>query len=365
MLWRYKHTLPRMRGFLICYTRGSRIGAKSRTLWTLADAAKDSHLYGIPRRITLTAGGGLAKLYGLILSDTKVHNRERLLSLVKSRPPGTPLVTVSNHVSTLDDPLMWGIRGLPLADSKLCRWALAAEDICFTNAFFSYFFRLGKCIPVTRGAGIYQPHMAEALERLNDGDWLNTFPEGKISQEGGPLRRLKWGTGSLIARAKVSPIVLPIGHSGFEKMIPEQWWRGKRPPIPLWNKKVDIFIGEPMQFDIPTLKQDAFKWARTSAGVSSSDCGSSNADDRNRPSFGSTGFGPHPLPFGARRSSAFLQTAETLDTMRTDGIHAPLLDGPLLDEAAWRWMYTDITEHIWVALSDVTEKARTLNQSRA
>ncbi|KAG0587951.1 hypothetical protein KC19_2G204100 [Ceratodon purpureus] len=149
------------------------------------------------------------------------------------------------------------------------------------------------------------------------------------------------------------------------QMIPEQWWRGKRPPIPLWNKKVDIFIGEPMQFDIPTLKQDAFKWARTSAGVSSSDCGSSNADDRNRPSFGSTGFGPHPLPFGARRSSAFLQTAETLDTMRTDGIHAPLLDGPLLDEAAWRWMYTDITEHIWVALSDVTEKARTLNQSRA
>lgn len=47
---------------------------------------------------------------------------------------------------------------------------------------------------------------------------LHTFPEGKVCQEDAPIRRLKWGTASLIARAPVTPIVLPIVHHGFEKV---------------------------------------------------------------------------------------------------------------------------------------------------
>lgn len=30
----------------------------------------------------------------------------------------------------------------------------------------------GKCIPISRGGGIYQDHMNEALERLSDGAWV-------------------------------------------------------------------------------------------------------------------------------------------------------------------------------------------------
>lgn len=63
-----------MRGILILYAlRGSRVGAAPRTLTTLADAAKDSHLGGIPRRMILTTVGGLTKLYGILLNDTKVR----------------------------------------------------------------------------------------------------------------------------------------------------------------------------------------------------------------------------------------------------------------------------------------------------
>lgn len=39
---------------------------------------------------------------------------------------------------------MWGFKGFPSFDANLGRWVLAAEDICFRNAFYSYIFRLGK-----------------------------------------------------------------------------------------------------------------------------------------------------------------------------------------------------------------------------
>lgn len=51
---------------------------------------------------------------------------------------------------------------------------------------------------------------------------LHTFPEGKVNQEDVPVRRLKWGTASLIVRAPVTPIVLPIFHSGFEKVYRDE-----------------------------------------------------------------------------------------------------------------------------------------------
>lgn len=47
---------------------------------------------------------------------------------------------------------------------------------------------------------------------------LHSFPEGKVAQDHQPIRRLKWGTASLIVRAPVTPIVLPIVHTGFEKV---------------------------------------------------------------------------------------------------------------------------------------------------
>uniref|UniRef100_A0A2N9EQN4 Tafazzin family protein n=1 Tax=Fagus sylvatica TaxID=28930 RepID=A0A2N9EQN4_FAGSY len=180
-------------------------------------AGHAKHMVGIPRKLVFMAVGGFSKAVATLLNSTSVHNADTLIRLVRSRPPGLPLLTVSNHMSTLDDPVMWGFKGFPTSDANLGRWVLAADDICFKNSLLSYFFRLGKCIPITRGGGIYQQHMNEALERLSDGEWLHTFPEGKVSQEDAPIRRLKWGTASLIARAPVTPIVLPIVHHGFEE----------------------------------------------------------------------------------------------------------------------------------------------------
>ena len=54
---------------------------------------------------------------------------------------------------------------------------------------------------------------------LVSNEQLHTFPEGKVSQEDSPITRLKWGTASLIVRAPVTPIVLPIVHHGLEEVI--------------------------------------------------------------------------------------------------------------------------------------------------
>ncbi|CAN6541344.1 unnamed protein product [Malus baccata var. baccata] len=228
-------------------------------------AARSDYMGGIPRKMVITAVGGLAKAVVSLLNSTTVHNADTLLRLVRSRPNGVPLVTVSNHMSTMDDPLLWGFKGFPSTDANLARWVLAAEDICFKNTVFSYFFRLGKCIPITRGGGIYQEHMNEALERLSEGSWLHTFPEGKVYQEDAPIRRLKWGAASLIARAPVTPIVLPIVHTGFEQVMPEKFYRGKRPPLPLWNKRIKIIVGEPMELDLPEMRRMATSLSRNTS----------------------------------------------------------------------------------------------------
>ncbi|KAJ7298370.1 hypothetical protein O6H91_Y001600 [Diphasiastrum complanatum] len=241
----------------------------------------------------------------------------------------------------LDDPLMWGFRGFPISNPKLSRWILTAEDICFTNPIYSYFFRLGKCIPITRGAGIYQPQMNEALDRMNDGEWLHTFPEGKVYQGPEPIRRLKWGVGSLIARAAVPTIVLPIAHSGFENVMPENYMFRRRPLLPLGWKKISIVVGEPIQFDVAGLKQAAKSIAVDSfcsqLPLTPSNFGTNLLNDSHDGTF--------------KRFSKFVETFHTAE--RKEAV--------VLDKTQLKWVYRQITEQIQVVLQELSSKARTLN----
>ncbi|KAK1263283.1 N-acylphosphatidylethanolamine synthase [Acorus gramineus] len=302
-------------------------------------AGRATHLGGVPRAATVAAAGAFAKVVTCLLNTTTVHNPETLLRLVRSRPPGRPLLTVSNHMSTdlfnfygilnewwfgfalvwiaqsrLDDPLMWGFKGFPTMDARLARWVLAAEDICFKNTVLSYFFRLGKCIPITRGGGIYQDNMNDALDILSDGGWLHTFPEGKVSQGNGPIRRLKWGTASLIARAPITPTVLPIVHCGFEKVMPEKFLFGRRPPLPVCGKKIQIVIGEPIEFDLQKLAQTAKTMGRNS-----------------------------------------LCQSKGWPTIPSHG----------LDEAAQRWLYTHISEKIQTMMEKLRNLGATIKNIKA
>lgn len=63
-------------------------------------AGRGTHLGGVPRKAVIAAVGAFAKVVASLLNSTSVHNADTLLRLVRFRPPGVPLITVSNHIST-------------------------------------------------------------------------------------------------------------------------------------------------------------------------------------------------------------------------------------------------------------------------
>jgi len=192
--------------------------------------------------------GSLARLT-FRFSKVNVHNNAVFMEKVMNRPPKESLLTICNHISTIDDPGVWGM----LFDYKffwfqthLLRWSLGAKELMFTNPLFNYFFGSGRVIPIVRGAGLNQEGVNKAIEMLNKGEWVHMFPEGKVIETGTLLPRLKWGIGKLVhSTTETTPCMIPMYLSGLEKIMPpkKKYW------IPrAYGKTVDVLFGEPVYF---------------------------------------------------------------------------------------------------------------------
>lgn len=218
--------------------------------------------------------GLTSKVWAQCLNSTRVHNHFVLLNTLAkhyNNHKKIPLITISNHSSCLDDPLMWGPL-IPLKwqfNASRHRWSAAAQEICFTNSLYSMFFSMGKTFPIIRGKGLYQPAMDFALELLRDGQWLHFFPEGKvvinnketqtissrldtdinisedIDREVKPSYEFKWGLARLILDHVFSDNtcneleILPIYHLGMDDILPTE-----EPYIPRINKRTTFYIRE-------------------------------------------------------------------------------------------------------------------------
>ncbi|KAH7313268.1 acyltransferase-like protein [Stachybotrys elegans] len=223
------------------------------------------------------------------LNNTEVVGLENLLGVLdrrKTQGRERGLLTVCNHLSVLDDPLMWGI--LPLryfADVPNLRWGLGAHDICFKNSFTSTFFSLGQVLPTHRfwhsaNGGIYQPTMTQAIRLLsrpgspllpkmpeatystngrdvftapasypgNCNAWVHVFPEACCHQgPGTSLRYFKWGVSRLILESDPAPEFIPMFINGTQDIMAEdrKWPRF----LPRIGKQVKVVIGEPESVD--------------------------------------------------------------------------------------------------------------------
>ncbi|KAI8782182.1 tafazzin [Biomphalaria glabrata] len=211
--------------------------------WRIPPPKNMNWLWKISSKLTVATVGLYSKLWLAWLNKVRVHNKEILDQAMLDRPKFKGLLTVSNHTSCMDDPLLWGVlKTRQLINRDLMRWTSAAEDICFTNKFSALFFSLGQVFPIVRGDGVYQKGTDFAIEILDQGKWVHFFPEGKVNLTL-EFMRLKWGVGRIIADCKVTPLVLPIWHVGMDKVLPT-----RSPYIPLINKSVTYLVGNPIDF---------------------------------------------------------------------------------------------------------------------
>jgi monolysocardiolipin acyltransferase len=94
----------------------------------------------------------MTKVYLRMFQQVQAKNLGALHRAILDRPKGTPLITLSNHASCIDDPVMWGTVPFQAAlKIQTTRWTLAAKELTFTNKLYNYFFSRGQLVPVVRG----------------------------------------------------------------------------------------------------------------------------------------------------------------------------------------------------------------------
>ena len=177
------------------------------------------------RVIFLASFGWLAKTVLEVLNHVKVYNIDKAHQLMIGNRGGRGLLTLSNHASMVDEPALQ-MAFIPytwMVDTQKLRWALAAKDVCFKNAILSFTFDNLKSLPVSRGGGVEQPEMALAVDRLERGEWVHIFPEGRVFQDHKP-HHIKQGVGRLIVDTILngypSPVVLVLYHEGMSDAAP-------------------------------------------------------------------------------------------------------------------------------------------------
>ncbi|KAG5354886.1 Lysophosphatidylcholine acyltransferase [Yarrowia sp. B02] len=202
---------------------------------------------------------------GLVYTLCKVFLRSRKVDIrgldnlleaqKQARLEGRGLLTVMNHTSVLDDPVVWGM--LPNDNGWipwLMRWATGAKDICYKNRLYSLFFGAGQVLPITRFGlgGPFQPGMDMCVRLLNPNDkikysakyapylvhtnatsypfwresnWVHFFPEGYVHQalepHEGTMRYFRWGTSRAVLEPVTPPIIVPMYSHGLQKVFQE------------------------------------------------------------------------------------------------------------------------------------------------
>jgi len=199
-----------------------------------------------PCQALITTGVFALAKSAVKFSDVKVYDNTCLDSYL-NRSVNQPLVTVSNHNSTIDDPVVLSqiVSWKYIFRPHLLRWGWCAREYCFYNRIVSFFFGAGKLLPIVRGEGLYQPGFDQAQSVVERGDWMHIFPEGRcINSNDNSLGPLRWGVGKLVGDAflkGMDPIVIPVVHNGMQSLLSHYHYRPR-----LFKAHVRILVGKPI-----------------------------------------------------------------------------------------------------------------------
>ncbi|KAF9408637.1 hypothetical protein BGZ94_002241 [Podila epigama] len=220
-------------------------------------------LWAASSKFVMRGVAAVSKTFLTFGAYTGVYNMNSFLKILYDPHRTRPILTVTNHASTADDPLLWG--ALPwkcyTTPTRTIRYALGAQELCYPNKPVGAFFRFGQIVPIIRGNGIYQPAIDKSINLLRSGRWVHIFPEGKINQTP-ELIRLKWGVGRILMEyggppireggqpmSEIEmPIVIPIYHLGMEDILRLND-DNSSPVFPKLGMPLAIIFGEPVEFE--------------------------------------------------------------------------------------------------------------------
>ncbi|CAB4256080.1 similar to Saccharomyces cerevisiae YPR140W TAZ1 Lyso-phosphatidylcholine acyltransferase, required for normal phospholipid content of mitochondrial membranes [Maudiozyma barnettii] len=224
---------------------------------------------------------GVSKLIIKTFYSVKLNNYENLtLARQRSQRENRGLMTVMNHMSTVDDPFIWATLPMSIYTSlSNMRWCLGAHNICFAGRIKSMFFSAGQVLSTERfGAGPFQGAIDASIRLLSADDtipyaqtsnsngtvrkylppiirekpsWVHVYPEGFVLQLHPPfqnsMRYFKWGITRMILEATRPPIVLPIFTTGFENILPEDDSKsGFKQFVHSIGTKINVSFGKPL-----------------------------------------------------------------------------------------------------------------------
>lgn len=161
----------------------------------------------IRRSLMVAVGGTAVRTIFHSTNTVHVHNEHHLHDALRRRD-GAGLLTVSNHISTIDDPALLSAivpQSSLLRGASHFRWAVCAHDVCFKpGSWLNIFAAASQTLPIVRGAGVWQPQVDAIIDKLRAGRWVHYFPEGKIRQDGA-VHLFRRGVGRIVAEALQPP----------------------------------------------------------------------------------------------------------------------------------------------------------------
>ncbi|KAJ1795718.1 Lyso-phosphatidylcholine acyltransferase, partial [Coemansia sp. RSA 2399] len=167
-----------------------------------------------------TAAAAMSVFLKVGFRKVVTEDLHKLTDVLEDDARNQPVITVANHQSTVDDPVIWGVMPARMRwNPDYSRWTLGARELLYMNPLMNGFFALGQTIPTVRGDGIYQLAVEIGLQKLRDNKWVHVFPEARVNQES-ELLRFKWGVSRMIMESERIPIVIPMYLSGMSKVLP-------------------------------------------------------------------------------------------------------------------------------------------------